>query len=197
MRILGWINSLRGRLGLPSPAAEDGDALIREGDLVSMFVGVAVGGVESRGFVNFVGGQPSKEQKAAHDALLKVVQKCLEEIRPGASLDRIDRVARRHLTDLGYGDHGYWTFGDALLLAHTGGGWVNQGQLDRPKLEKNMVISLEPSVKVPSINASLVLPTKRGTKTIPDILKVGQLLAVTEESYELLSEELQPLEAVG
>ena len=48
-------------------------------------------------------GEPSAELVAVHGVVRRAQQAAFEAVRPGVTCQEIDRVARRVITDMGYG----------------------------------------------------------------------------------------------
>ena len=129
------------------PHAVPTDRRLGPGEPVTLDVGVRLDGYCSDITRTVFLGEPDPEFKAVYRTVRRAQLAALDEIRPGVSSDVPDSVARRIITDAGYGD----CFGHAL--GHGVGLATHEGPRLSPHkpttLEQGMVVTVEPGIYLP------------------------------------------------
>ena len=116
-----------------------------------------------------VSGTFTEEQAKIYDLVLDVQMKIIEMIKPGVTLDELNRKSKDLIETTGYGD--YYPHG----IGHFLGGEVHDvGDRDAP-LEPGVVITVEPGIYIPE--------NKLGVRIEDDVV-------VTETGCEVLSANL-------
>ncbi|MEX0820339.1 MAG: Xaa-Pro peptidase family protein, partial [Pirellulaceae bacterium] len=114
------------------------------------------------------GKAPAKFERV-YNVVLQAQQKAIEAIRPGAILEDVDAVARKVITDAGFGKQ----FGHSL--GHGFGLQIHE----QPRLAVNQKRPLEPGMVV-TVEPGIYIPGWAGVRIEDDIL-------VTKDGHEVLS----------
>ncbi len=107
-------------------------------------------------------GAPAPEQAARHAVVMRALDAVLQAARPGIRAGELDRVARRVITDAGYGQ----------FLAHSVGHGVGRAVHEPPwlrvandeVLEADMVLAIEPGLYIPGWGGIRIEDTVRLTR---------------------------------
>ncbi len=116
-------------------------------------------------------GEPTSEQKALYDLVLKAQEAAIAHVRPGVSAHEVDDVARTIISRAGYGEYfNHWLGrGEGLDLHERP--FIEQG--DGMLLRPGMVFSVEPGVYLPGVGGArveeTVLVTETGHEVISDM----------------------------
>jgi Xaa-Pro aminopeptidase len=119
---------------------------IAPGDAVVIDFGGMVHGYWSDMTRSFHAGPPSDEYIRAYNTVNEANQKAFEAIRPGMTAESIDRVAREHITQAGYGEYFLHRTGHGLGLDVHEAPYIIGG--DQTVLEEGMVFSVEPGIYI-------------------------------------------------
>lgn len=142
---------------------------IEKGELVVVDWGAYYKGYTSDLTRVFCIGEPSEEAKKVHEIVYTAQEKAISIARAGLTGAEIDRAAREHITNEGYGEY----FGHSL--GHGIGLEVHEeprlSYSNKEKLPVNSVVTVEPGI---------YLPGKFGVRIEDDIL-------LTENGCEVLS----------
>lgn len=126
------------------PHGEPGDRIINNGDFITLDFGATYRGYCSDITRTVAVGNITDEMKKIYDSVLKAQTEALKHIRPGAVCKDIDAVARKIITDAGYGD----AFGHGL--GHSLGIEIHESPSLSPScdevLKENTVITCEPGI---------------------------------------------------
>jgi Xaa-Pro aminopeptidase len=114
-----------------------------------------------------VNGKFSPEQRKIYELVLKAQTEAFHHLKPGVYHEDIDAIARKVITDAGYGD--YFIHG----LGHFVGLDVHDAGAYHEPLEAGMVITLEPGIYIPDKQLGVrieddVLITPTGAKFLSD-----------------------------
>jgi Xaa-Pro aminopeptidase len=114
-----------------------------------------------------VNGKFSPEQRKIYELVLKAQTEAFKHLKPGVYYEDLDAIARKIITDAGYGD--YFIHG----LGHFVGLDVHDAGVYQEPLEAGMVITLEPGIYLPEKNFGVrieddVLITPTGAKFLSD-----------------------------
>ena len=175
---------LRSKLDRPK------DPRISPGELLIIECGLQIGGGEStsaRAIRVLNLEEASARQREVYQALVQVLFKCLETIKPGVNVRLIAETARRSLVESGYGDYGYWNFAEPFLWVMSDR-WQAVSEMADFAVKQDMVLAVEPSVRIPQLNTRLMKMSESEAMSEQDVLKVGTMIHVTNTGYELLGE---------
>ena len=107
-------------------------------------------------------GKPASEQRKIYTTVLDAVLRAEEKIRPGLSCQTVDRLARSHIEEQGFGDYfGHGTGHGIGLEVHEG---PRIAPAQKRRIRRNMVFTIEPGI---------YLPDKGGVR-IEDVVRVSQ-----------------------
>ena len=87
-------------------------------------------------------GPPAPEQSEIHAAVRAAQEAATAAVAPGVSAEEIDRVARRTITDAGYGEYFIHRTGHGIGLEGHEHPYLVEGNSE--KLEPGMCFSIEP-----------------------------------------------------
>ncbi len=151
------------------PHAEPGERTIGTGELVVFDMGAQLDGYCSDGTRTFATGELDEKARAVYETVLAAQLAALEAIKPGASGEDVDGVARKIIDEAGYGKN----FGHGL--GHGVGLEVHEGPRLSPKsddvLAPGEVVTVEPGI---------YLPGELG-------VRIEDFVVVTGDSYRNLS----------
>lgn len=82
-----------------------------------------------------------------HDVVRRAQQTAFEAVRPGVTCQEIDRIARRVITDAGYGEYFIHRTGHGIGITTHEPPYLAEGE-ERP-LVPGMCFSIEPGVYLP------------------------------------------------
>jgi len=154
------------RGALPHGVASD--KTLAEGELVTIDFGCRLSGYHSDETVTFALGEVSTELRTIFDTVLEAHDRALAAVTPGVALKELDRIARDHIVDCGYGDY----FGHGL--GHGVGLEIHEAPTVSPSsaaiAEEGMVFTIEPGIYVPGVGGvrieDMVLVTVDGCQTL-------------------------------
>ena len=130
------------------PHAQPTDYQLNRGDFITIDFGAVVNGYCSDMTRTFILGDPDALQIERYNTVLEAQKIALAGIRPGVSVRAIDRIAREHLEQAGYGDY----FGHGL--GHSLGLEIHEEPRFSPLAEElllapGMVMTVEPGIYIP------------------------------------------------
>ncbi|MFZ5688142.1 MAG: M24 family metallopeptidase [Bacillota bacterium] len=121
--------------------------LIVQGEMVLMDFGAVFAGYHSDISRTVVVGKPTEQQQFIYGLVLKAQREALSALRSGLSGAEIDSIARRIITDAGYGE--YW----GHSLGHGVGLSIHEeprlSALSNTVLQAGMVVTVEPGIYLP------------------------------------------------
>lgn len=127
--------------GVPS------DKAVKEGEFVLMDFGAIVEGYHSDMTRTVCVGEPDDEMRKVYDIVLRAQTAGIEAVKAGMNAKDLDAVARKIITDEGYGK----CFGHSL--GHGVGMDIHETPFASPKskdvLEENMIVTVEPGIYIP------------------------------------------------
>lgn len=155
------------RSALPHGIASE--KVLEKGDMVTIDFGCVYKGYCSDMTRSFVLGQASNKQKEIYHTVLEAQDSALQAVKPGKTGKELDAIARKIISDKGYGKY----FGHGL--GHGVGLEVHElphvNHLGEQVMQPGMVITIEPGVYIPEYGG----------------VRIEDLLTVTEDGYQLLS----------
>ncbi len=131
------------------PHAVPGFREIQDGDFVIIDYGTVCGGYHSDETCTFVMGGADEKQSAVYAIVKGAHDKAVDAVKAGISCRDIDKIARTHIDDAGYG--GYFSHGTGHgvgLKVHEPPKVSERGE---DTLEEGMVITVEPGVYIPDL----------------------------------------------
>ncbi|MGD9675470.1 MAG: M24 family metallopeptidase [Candidatus Bipolaricaulia bacterium] len=129
------------------PHYRAGDRRIERGDVVILDFGCRSGGYRSDVSRTVSCGAPSRDVRAAYDAVREAQQQAVDAVRPGVPAEEIDRAARDLLTARGFGEYFIHRTGHGIGLDVHEPPYIVAG--NRILLEPGMAFSVEPGVYFP------------------------------------------------
>ena len=144
------------------------DREIREGDLVVVDIGATFNYYCSDMTRTLVAGKPSAKQQKIYDTVKAAQQKAFEAVRAGVVVGDLDAVARRLITDAGYGEYFVHRLGHGVgLEVHEP---PSIGPTNRDKLALGSVVTDEPGIYIPGFGGvrieDTVLVGKNGAERL-------------------------------
>ncbi len=119
---------------------------IRKGDFVTFDMGCLVDGYASDMTRTIVVGEATKKQKNIYSIVLQAQQSAVDAIKPGIKCSELDDIARKIISDAGYGDNFPHSLGHGLgLEVHARPVLAKQSQA---KLKPGMVVTVEPGIYI-------------------------------------------------
>ena len=123
------------------------DRPVKEGEFVLMDYGATYDGYHSDMTRTVCVGKPTEKMEKVYAIVLDAQLKALAAIKPGALGSDIDGIARKVITDAGYGD----AFGHSL--GHGVGMNIhetpNAGPSSKHVFRENMIVTVEPGIYLP------------------------------------------------
>jgi Xaa-Pro aminopeptidase len=130
-----------------NPHHEAGDRTIEVGDAVVLDFGGLCDGYGSDTTRTVCVGEPTEEIRTVHDLVRRAQQAAFEAVRPGVECQEIDRVARRVITEGGYGEYFIHRVGHGIGLTTHEPPYMVEGEGQR--LVPGMCFSIEPGIYLP------------------------------------------------
>ena len=130
-----------------SPHSEPGDRMIEPGDAVVVDFGGHQDGYASDTTRMFVVGESPYGFDEAFEVLLRAQIAAVESVKPGATAESVDAVAREIITDSGYGDRFIHRTGHGIGMDTHEHPYLVEG--NEQVLESGMAFSIEPGIYNP------------------------------------------------
>jgi Xaa-Pro aminopeptidase len=130
-----------------NPHHEAGPRTIEPGDTVVLDFGGLMNGYGSDTTRTVSVGEPSDEVRTVHSVVRRAQQAAFEAVRPGVTCQGIDRVARRVITDAGYGERFIHRTGHGIGVTTHEPPYIVEGE-EQP-LVPGMCFSIEPGIYLP------------------------------------------------
>jgi Xaa-Pro aminopeptidase len=127
-----------------NPHHEAGERVIQSGDAVVLDFGGLMHGYGSDTTRTVSVGEPSAELVAVHAVVREAQQAAFEAVRPGATCQEIDRVARRVIADAGYGEQFIHRTGHGIGVTTHEPPYMVEGETQ--PLVPGMCFSIEPGI---------------------------------------------------
>jgi Xaa-Pro aminopeptidase len=158
----GW----RGAL----PHGEATEKKLELGEMVTFDFGCILGGYHSDMTRTFILGQPNQKQSQLYSLVLEAQEAAIAKIEPGMSNREIDRIARDHIRNAGFGDY----FGHGL--GHSVGLEIHEDPRFSPSspevnLESGMLLTVEPGIYLPAWGG----------------LRIEDMVLITPNGHEILT----------
>ncbi len=131
-----------------NPHHEAGRRTIEAGDTVVLdFGGLKDGYGSDTTRTVHVGAEIPAEVREVHEVVRTAQQAAFEAVRPGIACQEVDRVARRVITDAGYGEYFIHRTGHGIGITTHEPPYMVEGETQR--LVPGMCFSIEPGVYLP------------------------------------------------
>ncbi|MFJ2257109.1 aminopeptidase P family protein [Streptomyces sp. NPDC087844] len=130
-----------------NPHHEAGSRVIGHGDTVVLDFGGLKHGYGSDTSRTVHVGEPGAEEQRVHDIVRAAQQAAFEAVRPGAACQDVDRVARAHITEAGYGDRFIHRTGHGIGVTTHEPPYMIEGE--QQPLVPGMCFSVEPGIYLP------------------------------------------------
>ena len=147
------------------PHAVPTEKKLESGDFVTMDFGCIYKGYCSDMTRTVVIGKASEEQKKVYQTVLTAQRLAMEGLRPGMPCKDVDKIARDHIAEAGYGKY----FGHGL--GHSVGLYIHESPAlntrDETILAPGMIETIEPGIYIPGFGG----------------VRIEDMGVVTEEGY--------------
>ncbi|MBM7603626.1 Xaa-Pro dipeptidase [Metabacillus crassostreae] len=151
------------------PHGNPGLKKLTEGDFVLFDLGVVLDGYCSDITRTFVYKSYNEKQKEIYETVLQAQQASIESSKPGVRIGDLDVIARKVITDAGYGEYFPHRLGHGLgINVHE---FPSMSHINNDVLKEGMVYTIEPGIYLPSIG---------GVRIEDDIL-------ITKNGHEILT----------
>lgn len=127
-----------------NPHHEAGDRLIEPGDTVVLDFGGLMFGYGSDTTRTVSVGEARREVREVHDIVRHAQQAAVDAVRPGVACQDIDRVARKVITEAGYGERFVHRTGHGIGVTTHEPPYIVEGE--RQLLVPGMCFSIEPGI---------------------------------------------------
>ena len=128
------------------PHGRTGDVELKPGDGILVDMGTRIHGYASDLTRTVFYGEPSERQREIYGVVKEANQAAYEAVRPGVSCEALDEVARKVISDAGYGDYFIHRLGHGIGLdVHEHPYIVRSNELE---LEANMTFTIEPGIYI-------------------------------------------------
>jgi Xaa-Pro aminopeptidase len=124
-------------------------------------------------------GEPSEEVRTVYETVRRAQQAAFEAVRPGVTCQEIDRVARRVISDAGYGEYFIHRVGHGIGLTTHEPPYLVEGE--QQPLVPGMCFSIEPGI---------YLPGRFG-------VRIEDIVTVTEDGGRRLNNTTRELQTVA
>ncbi len=156
-----------------------GDRVMADGDTVVLDFGGLRDGYGSDTTRTVHVGQPSDEVRRVYELVRAAQQAAFEAVRPGVECQEIDRVARRVITEGGYGEYFIHRVGHGIGTTTHEPPYLVEGE--RQPLVPGMCFSIEPGI---------YLPNRFG-------VRIEDIVTVTEDGARRLNNTTHDLQPVS
>jgi Xaa-Pro aminopeptidase len=129
------------------PHGKAGTKQIEKGDFILVDYGAVYQGYHSDETCTVVLGSPTQEQEKIYRIVKEAHDKAVERVRPGVPIQEVDRAARDHIRQSGYGDYFGHGLGHGVGLAVHEDPAVNSENQDL--IQEGMVFTIEPGIYLP------------------------------------------------
>lgn len=150
------------------PHYRSGARKLRSGDIVLIDIGVALNHYQSDMTRTLFFGKPKPELLAIHKIVQEAQAQALKRCKAGAKIGEIDAAARDYIAAQGHAKHFNHGLGHGVGLAvHELPVLKNIAPYATQKLQKGMVVTIEPGIYLPGIGG----------------VRIEDTVVITEEGY--------------
>lgn len=150
---------------------------IEKGDFILIDFGLRTQGYHSDQTRTLVCGEPTQEQSKIYGIVKEAHDRAIEGIQPGTPICEIDKIARDHIREAGYGDYFGHGLGHGIGLAVHEDPVVNGD--NKGLIQEGMVFTIEPGIYIPGWGGvrieDMVLVKENGVEVLtylPTALKI-------------------------
>ncbi|MCQ4213605.1 aminopeptidase P family protein [Streptomyces longispororuber] len=162
-----------------NPHHEASDRVIQDGDMVVLDFGGLKHGYGSDTTRTVHVGEPTAEERRVHDVVREAQTAACDAVRPGIACQDVDRVARKVITDAGYGEYFIHRTGHGIGVTTHEPPYMIEGE--EQELVPGMCFSVEPGI---------YLPGRFG-------VRIEDIVTVTEDGGRRLNSTARELAVVG
>ncbi|MFI0235254.1 aminopeptidase P family protein [Streptomyces sp. NPDC016845] len=162
-----------------NPHHEASERTIQDGDMVVLDFGGLKHGYGSDTTRTVHVGEPTEEERRVHDIVREAQTAACDAVRPGIACQEVDRVARKVITDAGYGEYFIHRTGHGIGVTTHEPPYMIEGE-EQP-LVPGMCFSVEPGI---------YLPGRFG-------VRIEDIVTVTEDGGRRLNATSRDLAIVG
>ncbi|MFJ8824074.1 aminopeptidase P family protein [Streptomyces sp. NPDC102467] len=162
-----------------NPHHAPGDRVVQDGDMVVLDFGGLKHGYGSDTSRTVHVGEPTDEERRVHDIVREAQTAACDAVRPGIACQDVDRVARKVITDAGYGEYFIHRTGHGIGVSTHEPPYMVEGE-EQP-LVPGMCFSVEPGI---------YLPGRFG-------VRIEDIVTVTEDGGKRLNSTARDLAIVG
>jgi Xaa-Pro aminopeptidase len=130
-----------------NPHHEMGERTINEGDMIVLDFGGIQDGYGSDTTRTVHVGEPTDEEREVFEIVRRAQQAAFEAVRPGVACQEIDRVARRVITEAGFGEYFIHRTGHGIGMTTHEPPYMVEGETH--PLVPGMCFSIEPGIYLP------------------------------------------------
>ncbi|MER5948757.1 aminopeptidase P family protein [Streptomyces sp. NPDC001904] len=130
-----------------NPHHAPGDRVIQDGDMIVLDFGGLKDGYGSDTSRTVHVGEPTAEEREVHDVVRAAQTAACDAVRPGIACQDVDRVARKVITDAGYGEYFIHRTGHGIGVTTHEPPYMIEGE--RQELVPGMCFSVEPGIYLP------------------------------------------------
>jgi Xaa-Pro aminopeptidase len=130
-----------------NPHHEASDRVIERGDMVVLDFGGLKHGYGSDTTRTVHVGEPTAEEREVHDIVRAAQTAACDAVRPGIACQDVDRVARKVITDAGYGEYFIHRTGHGIGVTTHEPPYMIEGE--EQELVPGMCFSVEPGIYLP------------------------------------------------
>ncbi|MFI7011162.1 aminopeptidase P family protein [Streptomyces sp. NPDC050145] len=130
-----------------NPHHEAGERVIERGDMIVLDFGGLKHGYGSDTSRTVHVGEPTAEEREVHDIVRAAQSAACEAVRPGIACQDVDRVARKVITDAGYGEYFIHRTGHGIGVTTHEPPYMIEGE--EQELVPGMCFSVEPGIYLP------------------------------------------------
>ena len=128
------------------PHGRTGDAELKPGDGILVDMGTRIHGYSSDLTRTVFYGEPTERQREIYGIVKEANQAAYDAVRPGVTCGGLDEVARKVISDAGYGDYFIHRLGHGIGLdVHEHPYIVRSSELE---LETHMTFTIEPGIYI-------------------------------------------------
>ena len=129
------------------PHYNDDKRVIEEQDLVILDFGCRYKGYCSDTSRTVFIGEPTEEQKKVYEIVLRANREAEKAVKEGVTAGEIDRIARKIITDEGYGEYFINRTGHGIGVEIHEEPFIKEG--NKEILKSGMAFSVEPGIYIP------------------------------------------------
>lgn len=129
------------------PHYNDDKRVIEEQDLVILDYGCRYKGYCSDISRTVFIGEPTEEQRKVYEIVLRANEEAEKAVREGIAAEEIDKIARKIISDEGYGEYFICRTGHGIGLAVHEAPYIKDG--NKEILKTGMAFSIEPGIYIP------------------------------------------------